>query len=227
MDIDEKFYFDLYKSSLRTSAERGSSIGSIKTYVDVGAHKGGWTDYVAEASYLYENRHHLFEANPDLVAVLEEKYKDDPKMSVIGGMVHSVEGLTLQLGIVADDLGRSSAAFDGDRQVPVASVTLDGYCARSLIEHLDYVKIDAEGNDMEVIAGAKGLLDRQAIDFMQFEYGGVWAQRTPLSEVTRNLQSQGYAVFTFNGRSLKFGAGPDDLQFRNILAVKEDIWKRL
>jgi FkbM family methyltransferase len=55
--------------------------------------------------------------------------------------------------------------------VPVKVVTLDSYCSAHGIEHIDFLKIDAEGHDLKVVQGARELLTRGAIDAVQFEFG--------------------------------------------------------
>jgi FkbM family methyltransferase len=45
--------------------------------------------------------------------------------------------------------------------------TLDNYCSDNNIEHIDYLKIDTEGYDFEVIKGASEMINK--IRFIQFE----------------------------------------------------------
>ncbi|KHK01308.1 hypothetical protein NY78_3290 [Desulfovibrio sp. TomC] len=59
--------------------------------------------------------------------------------------------------------------------IEVACATLDAYCAEHGIHHIDYLKIDVEGAEAEVLAGAAGLLAAGAVDALQFEYGGTFA----------------------------------------------------
>jgi FkbM family methyltransferase len=59
--------------------------------------------------------------------------------------------------------------------VAVPCDTLDAYCARENVRHIDYLKIDAEGAEAEILAGASGLFAAGAVDALQFEYGGTFA----------------------------------------------------
>jgi FkbM family methyltransferase len=54
--------------------------------------------------------------------------------------------------------------------VPVTTVA--DYMKENSIDHIDFMKIDVEGFEPNVIAGAKSVLDK--IDFIQFEFGGTW-----------------------------------------------------
>jgi FkbM family methyltransferase len=54
-------------------------------------------------------------------------------------------------------------------QQSVRGVTLDEYCAQQGIAHIDLLKVDVEGAELEVFRGAQGLLARGAIGAILFE----------------------------------------------------------
>lgn len=49
--------------------------------------------------------------------------------------------------------------------------TLSNYCEKNAIRNIDYVKIDVEGHELEVLKGASKLLSEGSIHVLQFEYG--------------------------------------------------------
>ena len=51
----------------------------------------------------------------------------------------------------------------------VEAITLDSFCYNNHIQHIDYLKIDVEGAESDVLKGATGLLKNQSIYFIQFE----------------------------------------------------------
>ncbi|MDT9235977.1 FkbM family methyltransferase [Limnospira sp. PMC 917.15] len=51
----------------------------------------------------------------------------------------------------------------------VEAVAIDSFCEEHDIESIDYFKIDVEGAEYDVLLGAKKLLERNAIRFIQFE----------------------------------------------------------
>jgi spore maturation protein CgeB len=53
----------------------------------------------------------------------------------------------------------------------VPSITLDHYCQRHDIAHIDLLKIDVEGAELQVLLGAKQLLAEQRIHCLTFEFG--------------------------------------------------------
>lgn len=60
--------------------------------------------------------------------------------------------------------------FEHEETVKVAM--LDTYCAERDLRHIDLLKLDAEGHELAVLAGASRMLERQAIDTVLFEFGG-------------------------------------------------------
>ncbi len=54
----------------------------------------------------------------------------------------------------------------------VSIVSLDGFCEEHSIDRIRLLKIDTEGNELDVLMGASGMRDQGRIDFIQFEFGG-------------------------------------------------------
>jgi hypothetical protein len=73
--------------------------------------------------------------------------------------------------------------------------------AKKGVQHIDLLKIDAEGFDLHVIEGAAGLLAAQAIDVVMFEYADGWiSSRRFLQEACAFLEGHNYQMFRlYNG----------------------------
>lgn len=46
----------------------------------------------------------------------------------------------------------------------------DGFCLEQGIEHIDLLKVDTEGHDLQVLAGFKSMISRGQVGAIQFEY---------------------------------------------------------
>jgi FkbM family methyltransferase len=77
----------------------------------------------------------------------------------------------------------------------VTTTTVDAYCAAHQIDHIDLLKVDAEGHDHHVLLGARQMLARQAIDIVQFEYNHRWiGARHYLGDAFELVEPYGYTI---------------------------------
>src|SRR5690606_3866529 len=50
--------------------------------------------------------------------------------------------------------------------------TIDQFCRDQNISNIDFLKLDIEGHEMAALRGASEMLNKNAIRFIQFEFGG-------------------------------------------------------
>lgn len=78
------------------------------------------------------------------------------------------EGSTLA-SLYPRDLERFERSMDQTETIELVSV--DDYCQAHSIEHIDLLKLDIEGNELEALRGASKMIDEGRIDFIQLEFG--------------------------------------------------------
>ena len=61
--------------------------------------------------------------------------------------------------------------WKGDRTEQVEIQTLDHFCRDNAISHINFLKIDVEGHEIQVLKGASEMLASNQIDYIQFEFG--------------------------------------------------------
>jgi hypothetical protein len=108
----------------------------------------------------------------------------------------------------------------------------DTYCRRHKITHIDILKIDAEGHDMEVITGARDMLEKGEIDILQFEYNRRWIDaRHFLQDAFHFMMPLGYCLGKLTPRGVEFYDQWDfELEtFReaNFVAVRPELSRAL
>jgi len=77
----------------------------------------------------------------------------------------------------------------------VAATTIDSYCERTGISHIDLLKIDVEGAEYQVLLGARHMLEKRAIHCCVFEFGQTtFDMGNDPSDIEAYLRQLGYTV---------------------------------
>ncbi len=59
-----------------------------------------------------------------------------------------------------------------DSRETITVETLDSFCEKNKVVHIDFLKLDVEGSELSCLRGARKMMDNENIDFIQFEFGG-------------------------------------------------------
>jgi FkbM family methyltransferase len=143
------------------------------TLFDVGANDGG---YLSRALETLGKAVTVYSFEPQSVSfeVLRRRYADDPRVKLREVALGKVSGRAdLFFGVAGDTMaslnprGRETQSHSES----VALMTIDEVCAAEKIGHIDLLKIDTEGFEMDVLIGAQGMIGRGAVGAIQFEFG--------------------------------------------------------
>ena len=117
--------------------------------------------------------------------------------------------------------------FHADRavaiQVPIA--TLDEVAAREGVDYIDFLKVDTEGHELAVFAGASRLLKEKRIGFIQFEFNALHVYSRVFFRDFRNLLADYSLHRLLPGGLLPLDADITSTElfgFQNVLAVPRD-----
>lgn len=101
--------------------------------------------------------------------------------------------------------------------------TADTICEQAGINHIDFVKIDTEGFDIEVLKGAQTLLKEKRITFIQVEAGmNPYNERhVPFHDFIDFLHPYGYILFGIYGQHLEWN-GEKRLRMSNPVFISVD-----
>ena len=128
----------------------------LKTVYDIGAHTGQWTQVVRQ--YLPSSEFVLFEANP--------AYRD---VLAASGFRSFVRCLSNPGRVTADfyngtNTGDSyykerSTVYDGQGSINMICSTLDDMIAWHKLPPPSFIKLDTQGSELDILAGADNALD--------------------------------------------------------------------
>jgi FkbM family methyltransferase len=168
------------------------------TIFDVGANVGGWSSHFLRLNSSLKL--HLFEPSQATHSILKRKMANyDICINQFG---LSDECCQSELFVANTSSTLNSMykrinvhGLEMDSSELVEMRTIDSYCDANSIARIDYLKVDVEGHELAVFKGAKNMLSKSAIDFIQFEYGGCnLDSRVFLCDIWTLLQSYGYTV---------------------------------
>lgn len=204
-----------------------------RTVFDVGASGGEWAERALQINPSIGL--HCFEPLP--LNQLSLVSRIGGRAVVNACAVGAVDG-RMSLNVLAEDrdsnwqlsslYAREQGVFGEAHKMPVDVISLETYCQRNRIEHIDFLKIDVEGAEVDVLTGAARLLREGRIMAVQFEYGTTWLDaRCQLRDVFDLVQGTGYAVgkLTPDGYRLfdRYWSGLDSFRYSNWLILHPDI----
>lgn len=209
---------------------------------DVGANVGGWTTELLKITEEMKVSSKIdvvcFEPSSYTFSILSDNMKS---LSKNGRRVHAVNaGLgerkgDMNLYTSSQHSGNNSLynrypeglCFSYDSVERAHITTVDSYCSENNISRIDYLKIDVEGNELSVIKGARQMLERRAVNFIQFEYGGTWIDsRTYFMDMHVILTDYGYVVGKIMPSGIefydKYDKRLDRFQYANYLVCRPE-----
>jgi FkbM family methyltransferase len=204
------------EAALRGLRERGFVPPVV---IDVGAAAGEWTQLAI---------HHWPSSKFFLIEPLEErrsklealKAKTSTPLEILFCGVADVDGV-MELG-VTDDLYASSFAYSGKKTRNVPVFTLDSLLAGGRIESPDFLKLDVQGFEARVLAGAQRALTNCSVVLMECQFIKFCPDMRTLDEtiaMMREFDFVPYELVDILRRPLDGAMGQCDLLF-----VKSGHW---
>jgi FkbM family methyltransferase len=169
-----------------------------RCFVDVGGNVGDWAKEFLQAM-TPAGKGLIFEPARPALQILTQQLSAYQNAEVVEAAVGAQSSVLKfyeepDAGLTSSFVAEFSRADALVRDVKVT--TLDAELAHRGWEHVDFLKIDTEGFDLNVLKGATELLSRKAFGVVQFEYNQPWLHAgATLSAAVKLLLDAGYKVF--------------------------------
>jgi len=143
---------------------------------DVGANQGGYIDLILDN--IKNAKCFAFEPHPKTFKRLQSNLADKAAVKTFNFALSSEAGKMKLYDYDSFD-GSAHASLSADifetvhnskvvsHEVDVS--TIDLFSQENNIDHIDFLKIDVEGYELDVLNGAIGLINSDKVDFIQFE----------------------------------------------------------
>ncbi len=169
----------------------------ITGLLDVGAHRGETVDQVHEV--FPQCPIHAFEPVKSNFEVLSQRYDGVSNVRLYHTALGATEGeveIVLQHDSQTHSLRHVAAAEAGQRKESIRVMTLDGWVKSSGKPEANFLKIDTEGFEMEVLRGGESLLRSGAINWIVCEatLDPDDNEHTQLNVLTTHLSALGYRL---------------------------------
>lgn len=169
--------------------------------LDVGFNAGDFTNHILEASP--NAKVWAFDPAKQAAKAFQENFAKDTRVSFVPAALSDQEGEMEfhDYDNMCSSLAKRPDAGPEARTYKVRVTTLATWFKESGLERIDFLKIDAEGYDANVIAGSIPLLQQKRVGCIMFEFANGWVNnRRFLGEVVAMLESTDYTLMQlFNG----------------------------
>jgi FkbM family methyltransferase len=83
-----------------------------------------------------------------------------------------------------------------DFEIEIETTTLDAFCNAEDVEEIDFLQIDVQGADLNVLQGAKNLLQRSGLAIqIEVEFSHLYKNQPLFADVDTFLREQGFSLF--------------------------------
>lgn len=202
------------------------NLNELPNIIDIGGFKGDWT--VEILKYMPNSKVFIFEPNVENFDYLKQRFSNNQSIEIINQGVgdscreqkyfnlKSFDGVREMSGFVKREI-YDNYEFD---ELDIEIVNLDSLDISN--EEIDFLKIDVEGYEYNVISGMKEMLKNSKVKFIQFEYGGTYKDANfKLNDVISLLSEFGYKVYDIQDDDslIEIDEFIDDYQYNNFIST--------
>ena len=196
---------------------RSTPLDEFHVVLDVGAHLGHATDQYLQ--HFPNARVWSFEPTPATCDRLRARFASEPRVEVRQEALGSSRSIAPLVAAGTSVMNRIVDHEDPDGRYERVSVrTGDDFLAEAGLPEVDFLKIDTEGHDLQVLIGFTAALRRKAIRFLQVEAGMNATNRrhVPIQHFMQFLEPLGYYLYRVIGQMPEWN-GPGRLRRADLV----------
>ena len=169
----------------------------INIFVDVGAHKGTYTDLII--NNFKTQKILMFEPQDDIFKSLKKKYENNSKITIFNNAL-SEKKEELNFHFNKHDLTSSLSVLDPnnsylklkaklfgtnttgmiEKKIKITTATLSSFMEKVNVKKIDLLKIDTEGHEYQVIKGLEGKIKNIKYILVEFHNDEIYISYDPL-----------------------------------------------
>ena len=112
----------------------------------------------------------------------------------------NTDSMNYDLSNVEKKFGKSKSEFTDrtNTEIKVRKTTLDAYCAMHDVGQIDILKIDTQGHESAVLAGAVNILPRTGVILIEISFWDLYETQTDFFEIERRIRGAGFRLFALH-----------------------------
>ncbi len=169
---------------------------------DVGANEGGYVDLLFKVFKKNEIKIYSFEPSKNVFEKLKLKFAKETMVNTFNlGLGVKNEKLTLyktekysgMSSVFQRQLTHFNLEMNEKEEIEID--TIDNFCSMNKIEEIGFLKIDVEGNELNVLKGASKMINDDRISYIQFEFGGTGIDSRTFMQDFYYLLKEKYRIY--------------------------------
>jgi FkbM family methyltransferase len=179
---------------------------------DVGAHDGRSAlnyNKVFKNSSIFS-----FEPTPNTFRILKRETGNYRNINIYNQALSSFVGqtsfnlnsssLTNSILNTSEKLKNIVATSSTVQSITVGTNTIDNFCSQNSITKINILKIDVQGADLEVLKGAKAMLEMKMIDliFVEVEFIELYVNQPLFHDISSFLHNYDYSLYSLYNLSI-------------------------
>ena len=153
---DKIFNFSNFQQNTLINYFRNNScdIENIKTIFDIGAHRGSWTQQIKRV--FNKGNFYLFEVN-----INNNKYLESKNLNFYNVLLSdkAEKKIFYTLNSTGDSYLKQKKDFHKAKEIKLNSITLDKFIKLKKLPKPNFIKIDTQGSEIDILKGAKSALE--------------------------------------------------------------------
>lgn len=179
------------------------------TIFDVGANIGDFSNQVSALFKYSELTLMAFEPSSRSFSTLKDNTANNPAIQLFNiGFGEKPESVKLYFDTNGSEMASTykrnldhlNIHMDNFEQIELS--TIDYFCKQKGISIIDFLKIDVEGKELDVLMGAQSLIESKQIKYIMFEFGGTDIDSRVFFKDFYLLLKDKYDLFRLTGNSM-------------------------
>jgi FkbM family methyltransferase len=204
-----------------------------KIIFDVGANKGKYTKKLIK--YCPNSQYYCFEPNKNTFKELKYKLNKYSNINLYNlglGEKEALDFLYSPTNDINSTLSSNNNIFNDSIKQEVKNTTIDNFLHDNNINQIDFLKIDTEGTEIDILKGAKNSIKNKKVNIIQFEFNemnifkrvfmGDFIKILKDYEFFRLLPNSFLKLDLRNCKPIHF----ELFGYQNILAVKKEFYEQ-